>query len=65
MRCHWVKDKDVPGGKFQVPGCIGCAVYGPSGCTCGPAGSKRAMEQEIDELKERVRELETKIRRCG
>ena len=33
-RCHWVKDPQIEGGEFMLPGCIGGAVYGMGGCTC-------------------------------
>ena len=34
-RCRWVKDPDVPGGRFLVPGCWHRAVYGDDAdCQC-------------------------------
>jgi hypothetical protein len=36
------------------------AVYGPGGCTCGPAQRKKAVEQKLIELEERVRKLEAR-----
>jgi hypothetical protein len=56
MRCYWVKDNEVPGGKYLVPGCWG-SVVGPH-CTCGRKGSRRELEDQVERLKERVRSLE-------
>jgi len=34
-RCRWVYDKDVPNGKFLVPGCWNRAIYGDDAeCHC-------------------------------
>ena len=34
-RCRWVYDKDVPTGKFLVPGCWNRAVHGDDAeCQC-------------------------------
>lgn len=33
--CRWIEDKDVPGGRYLVPGCINRAVYGDDAdCHC-------------------------------
>lgn len=33
--CHLIKDADVPGGKFLVPGCANRAIYGDDAeCQC-------------------------------
>lgn len=63
MRCYWVKDREI--GRVHIPGCWGAALGGPKNCTCGAAGTKRAMEQEIEELKRRVVELERAARAVG
>lgn len=41
MRCRWVKDKGVPGGRYLVPGCWQRAIYGDDAdCTCETVGRK-------------------------
>lgn len=32
-KCHYIQVKGV--GKVFIPGCMGGAVYGIEGCTCG------------------------------
>lgn len=57
MRCHWVKDDEVPGGKFFVPGCWGGLMAGDrSGCYC------RVNEKdELVDLQKRVAKLEKQL----
>ena len=60
MRCRWYTDAEV--GRLHVPGCMGAAVYGPGGCTCGRKDSRRDIEAEIERLSERVTQLEREKR---
>ena len=58
-RCRWVYDKDVPGGKFLVPGCWNRALDEYADCHCedGPetfGQQLAAMRSEIDTLKRTV-----------
>ena len=33
--CRWIKDEEVPGGRYLVPGCANRAVYGDDAdCHC-------------------------------
>lgn len=33
--CRWIEDKDVPGGRYLVPGCANRAIYGDDAeCQC-------------------------------
>jgi hypothetical protein len=45
-RCYYVYDRDV--GRVLIPGCMGAAVYGRSGCTCrmAPITPKKAADIE-------------------
>ena len=61
MRCRWIKDAEV--GKLHIPGCMGAAVYGAGGCTCGRKDTKRDLERQIEELSERVVKLERERRK--
>ena len=56
--CRWVRDKEVPGGKFLVPGCLNRAIYGDyADCHCKTSAASslidriEALEQEIADLK--------------
>jgi hypothetical protein len=58
-RCRWVYDKDVPGGKFLVPGCWNRALdeYGDCHCKEGPetiGDQLAALRSEINNLKRTV-----------
>lgn len=57
MHCRWVKDKEI--GRFHLPGCWGAAIYGPGGCTCSKGKRERDLEDEVENLKERISKLET------
>lgn len=56
MRCHWVNDPEI--GRWHYPGCIGGAVYGPSGCTCGASARKETAEARISKLEEKLERIE-------
>ena len=64
MRCRWVYDKDVPGGKFLVPGCWNRAVNGDDAeCQCreGPetiGDQLAALREDIAGLKAKLAALE-------
>lgn len=49
-RCHVYK------GAF-IPGCMGGAVYGRSGCTCDPKG-KPGLGAQVEKLEGRLKILE-------
>ncbi len=59
-RCRWVYDKDVPGGKFLVPGCWNRAVHGDDAeCQCYEppetiGDQLAALRKEIEDLKRRI-----------
>lgn len=59
-RCRWVHDKDVPGGKFLVPGCWNRTIYGDDAeCQCreGPetiGDQLAALRHEIAGLKKTI-----------
>lgn len=62
MACRWIKDAKAPGGRFHVPGCMGCAVYGLPGCTCTPVSRRRETEDRLARLEEKVKKLEREAR---
>lgn len=54
-RCHWMAG---PGGEaVLVPECIGCAVYGPTRCTCD------VPESRIEAAERGRREAEGQVQR--
>lgn len=55
--CRWIKDQQVPGGKYHLPECIGAAVYGPDGCTCEPKLRRKELEDRVEKLEAQVRML--------
>lgn len=57
-RCQYVKDHECPDGKFFWPGCMGGAVYGMKGCSCGTRMRRKELEDEVRDLKSRISELE-------
>ena len=55
-RCRWVYDKDVPGGKFLVPGCMSRAAGGDDAdCIC--PDDPETVEDRIELLRLEVAEL--------
>lgn len=58
-RCHWVRDSDVPGGKFWLPECWG-GLYGPEGCYCAPEPrvTRDQLAARIEKLEKRIEQLE-------
>ncbi len=56
MRCRWVYDKDVPGGKFLVPGCWNRAVHGDDAdCQC--PDDPETVEYQLAALRRDIAEL--------
>lgn len=62
--CRWIRDADVPGGKYHVPQCIGAAVYGPGACTCNPQRKQKDLEDRVAKLEAQVRDLRKAKWRC-
>ena len=62
-RCRWVYDKDVPGGKFLVPGCWNRAVHGDyAECQCfeGPetiGDQLAALRRDLADLTKTVKAM--------
>lgn len=56
--CRWIKDADVPGGKYLVPGCMGSAVYGLRGCTCSRRRARDDLERRVEKLESRLAAIE-------
>lgn len=52
--CHHIKVAGA--GRVHIPGCMGAAVYGPSGCTCGASRQDRLASLEC-----RIARLEARI----
>lgn len=57
MRCHWVKDNEVPDGRYFVPGCWG-GVMGWSKFSCICQVDER---DELVDLQKRVAKLEKQL----
>jgi hypothetical protein len=57
--CHWVKDRDVPGGRFLVPGCLNRAIYGDlAECHCQ---NKPTIADSMDAIIKRLDRLEKRL----
>jgi hypothetical protein len=59
-RCRWVRDKDVPGGRFLIPGCWNRAVYGDHAechCHSGP----ETIADKLDKIMSRLDKLEQRF----
>ena len=65
-RCRWVYDKDVPGGKFLVPGCWNRTIHGDDAeCHCKEGAETigdqlAALRSEVSDLKKAIKALATK-----
>ena len=59
-RCRWVHDKDVPGGKFLVPGCMNRAVHGDD-ADCHCPDDPETVEDRIAAMQMQIGELQTAI----
>lgn len=55
-RCQFKNDPEI--GRYHLPGCIGGAVYGPNGCTCGPMDRAPKESSLIKDLERRIAALE-------
>jgi len=51
-RCRRVYDAEI--GWWDLPGCIGSAVYGPSGCTCPSPQSDKTIEERLRAVEEAI-----------
>ena len=61
MRCCWIIDPDVPGGRFLHPGCWSRTIYGDRAeCHCkeGTQSTAERLESKIDTLIARMDRLE-------
>jgi hypothetical protein len=59
-RCRWVYDKDVPGGKFLVPGCMNRAVHGDD-ADCHCPDDPETVEDRIAAMEAKIAELQTAV----
>ena len=55
-RCRWFYDKEVPGGRFLVPGCMNRAV-GSDDDDCHCDGGEMTIQEEVQMLRSEVEEL--------
>jgi hypothetical protein len=63
--CRWIKDPDVPGGRFLVPGCWNRAIHGDHAeCHCSRP-TKPSLEERIITLERRLKDAETEIERMS
>lgn len=49
-RCRWVYDKDVPGGRYLVPGCMNRAVHDDD-ADCHCEGGELTVQEEVQMLR--------------
>lgn len=61
--CYWIRDREL--GRVHIPGCMGAAVYGPRGCTCGVKRRRQAIEERLARLERRLDEIEKSPVRGG
>jgi hypothetical protein len=54
-RCRRAYDSEA--GWFDLPGCIGGAVYGKSGCTCPGGDSGSQIEDRLQSIERTLKEL--------
>jgi hypothetical protein len=55
-RCHYIVHE---GERMLMPGCMGAAVYGPDGCTCGdPPGGIAELRALVERLSDQVGALQ-------
>jgi hypothetical protein len=65
--CYWVKDNDVPGGRFLVPGCYNRAIWGDhADCHCADRGVTvtdrlNDLEETVSKLKKEMLRMKRKI----
>jgi hypothetical protein len=55
--CRWVRDSEVPGGRFLVPGCWNRAING-DGADCHCAIAKETVGDKLDAIIRRLDRLE-------
>ena len=55
--CHWVSDKDVPGGKFLVPGCWNRALNGDD-AECHCPSSEMTTDEKLETIMARLDKIE-------
>lgn len=58
-KCHHIKDPEV--GRVLIPGCIGTAVYGLSGCTCYPDKIRHLEDEDELTLEDRLAAIEERL----
>ncbi len=66
--CHMAIAPD--GSRFWLPGCMGGAVAGRSGCTCRKVHRAREnpdfpLHERLDKLERRIASLEVRLRKRG
>lgn len=55
-RCRWFYNKDVPGGKFLVPGCMNRAVHDDD-ADCHCPEDPETVEDRIEALRHELAEI--------
>lgn len=58
-RCRRVYDKEI--GWFDLPGCMGAAVYGKSGCTCPKASKADEMEMRLQSIERAITKISERL----
>lgn len=67
MRCRWVKDSEVKGGRFWLPECYG-GLYGRAGCYCPQEPEKdriKMLEERIEKLEARLASPADRVEKIG
>ncbi len=64
-RCRWIRDPEVPGGRFLVPGCWNRVIHGDcADCHCVGFHAAETFEEKVkralEDIIDRIKKLETR-----
>lgn len=61
-RCRWVYDREVPGGRYLVPGCMNRAVHDDE-AECHCEGGELTVQEEVQTLRADLAALRSEVLR--